>query len=99
MDDQALVEGSVVFKDEDDPATKTRVRHSTASHKCSRVNRPGSCSSLNTFAHSGEGHAALGPQPQPMGTWGQQQHPESTGPAFLHCCQGSAAPKAPGVQS
>lgn len=32
MDDQALVEGSVVFKDEDDPATKTRV--STARHKC-----------------------------------------------------------------
>lgn len=24
MDDQALVEGSVVFKDEDDPATKDR---------------------------------------------------------------------------
>lgn len=46
MDDQALVEGSVVFKDEDDPATETGVRHGRACHKCSGVNRLGS--SLNT---------------------------------------------------
>lgn len=61
MDDQALVEGSVVFKDEDDPATKTRVRQSTACHKCRRVNRLGSCSSLNTPAHSGRDMQPLVP--------------------------------------
>lgn len=33
MDDQALVEGSVVFKDEDDPAIKPEVSASTEHHK------------------------------------------------------------------
>lgn len=38
MDDQALVEGSVVFKDEDDPI-KTEVSHGTVHHKCSKIKR------------------------------------------------------------
>lgn len=33
MDDQALVEGSVVFKDEDDPTERTEVSHSTVHHQ------------------------------------------------------------------
>lgn len=88
MDDQALVEGSVVFKDEDDPATQTRVRHSTACQKRSRIKTLGLCCSLNTSAHPGQQSAPLSPHPQPTGTWWQQEHPESTGPAFL---QGWAA--------
>lgn len=39
MDDQALVEGSVVFKDEDDPIIKTEVSHSTVHHKCNKIKK------------------------------------------------------------
>jgi len=39
MDDQALVEGSVVFKDEDDPGTKTEVSHSTVHHERNNMRR------------------------------------------------------------
>lgn len=41
MDDQALVEGSVVFKDEDDPIIKTEVSHSVVHHKCNKIKRHG----------------------------------------------------------
>lgn len=39
MDDQALVEGSVVFKDEDDPIIKAEVSHSTVHHKRNKIKR------------------------------------------------------------
>lgn len=90
MDDQALVEGSVVFKDEDDPATKRRVRHGTACHKCSRMNRLGLCTLRG-------GTCTLGPLLSPRARGGSRRAQPCI-PARLGC-QGSAAPKALGVHS
>lgn len=93
MDDQALVEGSVVFKDEDDPATKRRVRHSTACHKCRRMNRLGLCT-----LRGGTG--------SPRSPCSAHGHVVAAGagraqlcvPARLGC-HGPAAPKALGVHT
>lgn len=49
MDDQALVEGSVVFKDEDDPTTKIEIHDRTVCQNCKNIRR------LNMSAESNKG--------------------------------------------
>lgn len=48
MDDQALVEGSVVFKDEDDPIIKTEIGHSAEHEKRKEIKMHNSESRLST---------------------------------------------------
>lgn len=53
MDDQALVEGSVVFKDEDDPIIKIEIDHRTVCKNCKNIKR------LNMSAESNKGSFPL----------------------------------------